>query len=105
MFALKKLSNTLLKNLFTLKTFKPNTLISIQSFNMAYEEGTQKMVCFNCKKEGHMARNCTEPKLCKACGQPGHFYKDCTQGNSNRNMRCLNCGENGHTSTQCPKGK
>nr|AML02928.1 gag protein [Human immunodeficiency virus 1] len=35
--------------------------------------------CFNCGKEGHLARNCRAPrkKGCWKCGQEGHQMKDC----------------------------
>lgn len=28
----------------------------------------------NCHKEGHLARDCTEPLLCRRCGQPGWVF-------------------------------
>nr|AKT76132.1 gag protein [Human immunodeficiency virus 1]AKT76157.1 gag protein [Human immunodeficiency virus 1] len=36
--------------------------------------------CFNCGKEGHIARNCRAPrkKGCWKCGKEGHQMKDCT---------------------------
>nr|APA29300.1 gag protein [Human immunodeficiency virus 1] len=43
--------------------------------------GTRKIVkCFNCGKEGHIARNCRAPrkKGCWKCGKEGHQMKDCT---------------------------
>nr|ALX35422.1 gag protein [Human immunodeficiency virus 1] len=38
--------------------------------------------CFNCGKEGHVARNCRAPrkKGCWRCGQEGHQMKDCRNG-------------------------
>nr|WMX21826.1 gag protein [Human immunodeficiency virus 1] len=38
--------------------------------------------CFNCGKEGHLARNCRAPrrKGCWKCGQEGHQMKDCRGG-------------------------
>nr|ALX35350.1 gag protein [Human immunodeficiency virus 1] len=38
--------------------------------------------CFNCGKEGHLARNCRAPrkKGCWKCGQEGHQMKDCRNG-------------------------
>nr|AGV52229.1 gag protein [Human immunodeficiency virus 1] len=44
-------------------------------------KGTKRMVkCFNCGKEGHIARNCRAPrkKGCWKCGKEGHQMKDCT---------------------------
>ena len=33
--------------------------------------------CFNCRKKGHLAENCPEPKKCSHCGKKGHLAKDC----------------------------
>nr|ADF57531.1 gag protein [Human immunodeficiency virus 1] len=37
--------------------------------------------CFNCGKEGHLARNCRAPrkKGCWKCGKEGHQMRDCTE--------------------------
>nr|AEK11378.1 gag protein [Human immunodeficiency virus 1] len=37
--------------------------------------------CFNCGREGHLARNCRAPrkKGCWKCGKEGHQMKDCTE--------------------------
>nr|ANW11273.1 gag protein [Human immunodeficiency virus 1] len=41
--------------------------------------------CFNCGKEGHLARNCRAPRKrgCWKCGQEGHQMKDCTERQAN----------------------
>nr|QIC37377.1 gag protein [Human immunodeficiency virus 1]QPJ74724.1 gag protein [Human immunodeficiency virus 1]QRL06198.1 gag protein [Human immunodeficiency virus 1] len=41
--------------------------------------------CFNCGKEGHLARNCRAPrkKGCWKCGREGHQMKDCTERQAN----------------------
>nr|AKP06619.1 gag protein [Human immunodeficiency virus 1] len=41
--------------------------------------------CFNCGKEGHIARNCRAPrkKGCWKCGREGHHMKDCTERQAN----------------------
>nr|ABC74631.1 gag protein [Human immunodeficiency virus 1] len=44
-------------------------------------KGSKRIVkCFNCGKEGHIARNCRAPrkKGCWKCGKEGHQMKDCT---------------------------
>nr|ATZ77135.1 gag protein [Human immunodeficiency virus 1] len=49
-------------------------------------KGTRgKIKCFNCGKDGHLARNCRAPrkKGCWKCGKEGHQMKDCTQGQAN----------------------
>ena len=40
-----------------------------------------RVVCFNCRKEGHVARNCR----------------------NKRPIKCYTCGKTGHTKAQCPK--
>nr|AJG43266.1 gag protein [Human immunodeficiency virus 1]AJG43272.1 gag protein [Human immunodeficiency virus 1] len=49
-------------------------------------KGPKRIVkCFNCGKEGHIARNCKAPrkKGCWKCGQEGHQMKDCTGRQAN----------------------
>nr|WAJ62286.1 gag protein [Human immunodeficiency virus 1] len=49
-------------------------------------KGQKRIVkCFNCGKEGHIARNCRAPrkKGCWKCGREGHQMKDCTERQAN----------------------
>nr|ACX45097.1 gag protein [Human immunodeficiency virus 1] len=60
-----------------------NTKIMMQRGNF---RGQNKMIkCFNCGKEGHLARNCKAPrrKGCWKCGKEGHQMKDCTERQAN----------------------
>nr|AFN81301.1 gag protein [Human immunodeficiency virus 1] len=46
----------------------------------------QKIIkCFNCGKEGHLARTCKAPRKrgCWKCGKEGHQMKDCTERQAN----------------------
>nr|AAC57017.1 gag protein [Human immunodeficiency virus 1] len=45
----------------------------------------KRIKCFNCGKEGHLARNCRAPrkKGCWKCGKEGHQMKDCTERQAN----------------------
>nr|ACV94482.1 gag protein [Human immunodeficiency virus 1]ACV94499.1 gag protein [Human immunodeficiency virus 1] len=47
--------------------------------------GQRKIKCFNCGKEGHLARNCRAPrkKGCWKCGKEGHQMKDCVDRQAN----------------------
>nr|AGH00642.1 gag protein [Human immunodeficiency virus 1] len=60
-----------------------NTSIMMQKSNF---KGSRKIVkCFNCGKEGHIARNCRAPRKrgCWKCGKEGHQMKDCTERQAN----------------------
>nr|AGF31846.1 gag protein [Human immunodeficiency virus 1] len=48
-------------------------------------KGRKIVKCFNCGKEGHIARNCRAPrkKDCWKCGREGHQMKDCTERQAN----------------------
>nr|AEA02921.1 gag protein [Human immunodeficiency virus 1] len=60
-----------------------NTNIMMQRNNF---KGPRRIIkCFNCGKEGHLARNCRAPrkKGCWKCGKEGHQMKDCTERQAN----------------------
>nr|AJD23433.1 gag protein [Human immunodeficiency virus 1]AJQ19834.1 gag protein [Human immunodeficiency virus 1] len=49
-------------------------------------KGSKRMIkCFNCGKQGHIARNCRAPrkKGCWKCGKEGHQMKDCNERQAN----------------------
>nr|UMQ67249.2 gag protein [Human immunodeficiency virus 1] len=58
----------------------PNIMMQKGNF-----KGQRKIKCFNCGKEGHLARNCRAPrkKGCWKCGREGHQMKDCTERQAN----------------------
>nr|WCD68228.1 gag protein [Human immunodeficiency virus 1] len=58
------------------------TNIMVQRGNF---RGPRTIKCFNCGKEGHLARNCRAPrkKGCWKCGKEGHQMKDCTERQAN----------------------
>nr|UBF44838.1 gag protein [Human immunodeficiency virus 1] len=60
-----------------------NSNIMMQKSNFKGSRRTIK--CFNCGKEGHLARNCRAPrkKGCWKCGKEGHQMKDCTERQAN----------------------
>ena len=42
-----------------------------------FTEVTEIMGCFNCGREGYLAKNCRQGKVCKKCGMNGHPEKNC----------------------------
>nr|ADJ58214.1 gag protein [Human immunodeficiency virus 1] len=48
-------------------------------------KGQKTIKCFNCGREGHLARNCRAPrkKGCWKCGKEGHQMKECTERQAN----------------------
>nr|AFR44707.1 gag protein [Human immunodeficiency virus 1] len=60
-----------------------NSTILMQRSNF---KGSKRIIkCFNCGKEGHLAKNCRAPrkKGCWKCGKEGHQMKDCTERQAN----------------------
>nr|BAT68997.1 gag protein [Human immunodeficiency virus 1] len=59
---------------------QPNIMMQRGNF-----KGQRKIKCFNCGKEGHLARNCRAPRKrgCWKCGKEGHQMKDCTERQAN----------------------
>nr|AIG15703.1 gag protein [Human immunodeficiency virus 1] len=60
-----------------------HTNIMMQRSNF---KGSKRIIkCFNCGKEGHIARNCRAPRKrgCWKCGKEGHQMKDCTERQAN----------------------
>nr|AJD24017.1 gag protein [Human immunodeficiency virus 1]AJQ20430.1 gag protein [Human immunodeficiency virus 1] len=60
-----------------------NSNIMMQRSN--FKSSKRVVKCFNCGKEGHIARNCRAPrkKGCWKCGKEGHQMKDCTERQAN----------------------
>nr|AAK31044.1 gag protein [Human immunodeficiency virus 1] len=60
-----------------------NTNIMMQKSNFKGPRRTIK--CFNCGKEGHLARNCRAPRKRSRwkCGKEGHQMKECTERQAN----------------------
>lgn len=63
--------------------------------------------CHNCQKDGHMSRDCTEPRvvLCRNCEKPGHIARECDLPTDWTKVKCRNCNEYGHGQGRCPQPK
>ncbi|KAJ7155611.1 hypothetical protein C8R46DRAFT_1116049 [Mycena filopes] len=66
-------------------------------------------VCMNCRREGHIRSECTEPTICVACGVEGHQRRDCPNPDEERLAalktappQCFRCGEE-HLIRDCPQ--
>nr|AGV52224.1 gag protein [Human immunodeficiency virus 1] len=59
--------------------------INIMMQRSNFKSSNRIVKCFNCGKEGHIARNCRAPrkKGCWKCGKEGHQMKDCTERQAN----------------------
>ncbi|XP_060921173.1 zinc finger CCHC domain-containing protein 7 isoform X2 [Labrus mixtus] len=59
---------------------------------------SKNVQCRNCNKNGHLSKNCPQPKKvlpCFLCGTPGHLSSECP------NRHCNNCGLPGHIYNSC----
>lgn len=67
------------------------------------------MTCFNCNQEGHISRECPEPRKERRSfdrgggGRAPSRYGERDQ--SRGPMTCYNCGAEGHMSRECPSGR
>ena len=57
------------------------------------------VVCHNCDKDGHLARDCSKAKIkCYKCNELGHLAKYCR---ALKGLRCSRCGQENHTTKSC----
>ncbi|XP_059407853.1 zinc finger CCHC domain-containing protein 7-like isoform X1 [Carassius carassius] len=64
--------------------------------NRYYAE--KSITCHNCRKSGHLSKNCPTPRkvpCCSLCGLRGHLLRTCP------NRHCSNCSLPGHTCDDC----
>ncbi|KAK7178590.1 hypothetical protein PSPO01_15353 [Paraphaeosphaeria sporulosa] len=63
-----------------------------------FEERRTPVLCFNCRRFGHGARDCKRPVTCDMCAQEGHAQCETV------NLRCVNCqGPHRSSSQKCPE--
>ena len=68
---------------------------AIHSKSKPFPQKNKGFVCWNCGKEGHMRRNCTEDK--------GNKREPKTSGRKD-SIQCYSCQGYGHVASDCPKG-
>ncbi|GKA12378.1 putative reverse transcriptase domain-containing protein [Tanacetum coccineum] len=71
---------------------RDNTRHNQQNNQRKHHFGYCKVVCNNCGKAGHMARDCKGKAIA-------------TGANARPTVTCYDCGEKGHTRNYCPKRK
>lgn len=72
----------------------------------------RKLLCFNCRKSGHILSDCPElggqeeagTGICFKCGSTEHTHFECkvSKDSAYRYAKCFICHEQGHISSQCP---
>ena len=84
----------------------PELLYAVQAENKRTPQASKP--CFNCGKEGHLARDCRlrNPKnVCGICRGRGHNNKECRrQGKEykqDHKQSCFNCKRNNHVEEKC----
>ena len=58
------------------------------------------MTCYNCEKQGHIARECRQPRqqrqpTCYGCGVKGHIRREYPS------LNCTRCKRRGHLAKEC----
>lgn len=65
----------------------------------------REVVCYRCKKIGHISRNCSQSegeRPCFICKKVGHWANQCPQKQEN-SRPCFICKELGHWANRCPQ--
>ena len=69
------------------------------------ERKADTRTCFTCKREGHISKDCPEKKAdtrtCFTCKREGHISKDCPEKKDD-SRRCFHCNKTGHLKRDCP---
>lgn len=63
---------------FKLKQIEKNQIFKKHFYHeKASNDQKRKSECYNCKEEGHIARNCLKPLRCNHCKKTGHIARFC----------------------------
>jgi len=86
------------------KTGRPETGIILDETNRQSNKSSAQE-CLNCKKVGHLTKECRASRKCFKCGSEGHLARRCSKGDHRRpinDRECHQCGGKGHLTKQCP---
>lgn len=68
-----------------------------QGDNRSNNNAGSTVVCYNCRQEGHIKRNCTNRAACDFCERTGHEIKECRIFK----LKCRKCKIRGHVERYC----
>lgn len=82
-------------------------LILNKSQEQTYNDFKKEIRCYNCQKQGHIAKDCRQTKSlemrCYKCKKIGHFANVCRTIPERRS--CFDCNKVGHLQRNCPNNQ
>jgi hypothetical protein len=64
------------------------------------------MQCYECRQQGHIAKDCPTPGSCYVCGATGHQRQDCPiSAAASGKVTCTYCRQTGHIDKGCHRAR
>ncbi|XP_036345820.1 uncharacterized protein LOC118755074 [Rhagoletis pomonella] len=85
------------KNNVSVKHDVPNGKAVLQPLKNKDIKDNSNIVCYNCRKTGHISRNCAEPQKrakCEKCNKYGHDAQNCKVSAISQKSKCNSIEEN-----------